>query len=166
MKEFNACAELDLPLDAVSELVLEDPRVLNAMYQNNKCVIASPWKNDTRKLAFEMPSGGIPQVVLNVVGGGAIKVDMWQTRRASPDGRSVVITNKVKPKILGAEFVRIRPTLTLARDPDDHARTRMTMNCKMYAIMPPPMNSMLEGAMLHATRLQYAWFTAALGMKT
>ncbi len=162
MKELVERTVLNMPMDKAFDLVFEDPRVLDALHQKNKCMV-SPWRNNKRQMTFEMPSEGMPRPVLTFLGSGAVKIDTWQSRHWSEDKSSVIVTNKVRPKILGAELIKIRPTLTLTRHPEDGAnKTMLTMSCKLNAIMPPPLNGMLESVMLHSSQLHYGWFKAAL----
>ena len=76
------------------------------------------------------------------------------------DAKRVHVENKVKPHVLGAEFVKIRPTFTLTQKEDK--TTQFDITCKLCAIMPPPFNSIMEGFMLVASKANYAWFREAL----
>ena len=138
-------------------LVFDDRATLDAVHGAGRWT-ATPWSDNKRDIRFEMNTDGIPAAVLKIIGNGRMAADVRQTVSASPD--SVVVVNRVRPKVVGAEFVRIRPTFTLTElFPDS---TSVGVSCDVCAIFPPPFNGMVEDFMMRTAEVSFTWLERAI----
>lgn len=161
MKEYRESISIALPLDDAFELIFNDKDVMGYMAVKNGFA-ASPWDSNKRVVKFNIPHDNMPKQLVNIVGGGKIGVTTKQAIKQKTDDK-IMVDNKVRPHILGAEFVKIRPTFTLTKM--NNNKTELDIHCKLFAIFPPPLNHIMEGFMLVATKANYDWFKAALGSK-
>lgn len=158
MKEFNTSMIISMPLPSAFELVFNS-KELSAFMNSKNNYEASEWKNNKRKVQFEMQNCSIPQAILHFIGGGKIRVTAIQEKEEKQNG-CIKVRNKLRPHVLGAEFIRIKPALTLTSIGAN--QTELNINCKTFAIMPPPLNGIFEDFMCNAAKANYEWFTSAL----
>ena len=156
MKNLSASFELPLSLGASFARVFEDADVLEAVHGAGRWS-ATPWNGERRDMVFEMEPAGVPAAVLNIIGSGKMSAKVRQTKEVR-DG-VITVRNRVRPRIVGAELVRIRPTFTL-RAIDDH-RTEVSVSCDVCAILPPPFDGIVEEFMKKTSQVSFKLLQAA-----
>jgi hypothetical protein len=139
-------------------LAFDEPATLDAVHGSGMWS-ATPWAGGKRDIEFDMPPVGVPPALLAFVGGGKIAARVLQTRTGDPD-TAIVVSNRVRPKVLGAELVRIRPKFTLRKVSDDS--TVMSVECEVHAIAPPPLAGIAEGFMVKTAELSFSFLESAL----
>ncbi len=156
MREFKTTLMVPLPLDHAFELIFNNEQVADMMKQKNPhdC---GPWNKNKRKIHFEMPNENIPPPLLQIIGGGKLRITMTQIKKEEKG--KVLIINKVRPHILGAELLKIRPTFTLS---ESNGGTAFDIRCEMHAVFPPPLDSIIEEFMLAAIKANYEWFILSI----
>lgn len=159
MREFKTNLLIPLPIDHAFELVFNSTQVSQIMKEKNEHE-CGPWEKNKRKIHFEMQNENIPGPLLQILGGGKIRVTATQIKKEERDKGKIVVVNKIRPHLLGAEFIKIRPTMTLT---ETTGGTLFDIRCEMHAVFPPPLNSMLEEFMLMAIKFNYEWFIQSLG---
>jgi hypothetical protein len=160
MKNFSHSFVVSKGLTDTFGLVFDDRATLDAVHGEGRWS-ATPWADGKRNIRFEMEPGNIPAPVLKIIGNGKMVADVRQTLSASPD--EVVVKNRVRPKVVGAEFVRVRPTFTLTKL--GLAATRVAVSCDVCAIIPPPFNGMVEDFMRRTAEVSFAWLQSAISSK-
>lgn len=139
-------------------LAFEEDDTLDAVYGRGMWA-AGAWVDGRRDMSFDMSPSEFPPVLLAFVGRGKITAQVRQTRTGDPD-TEIVVTNRVRPQILGAELVRIRPKFTLRRVTDD--ATVLAVACEVHAIVPPPLAGIAEGFMVKTAELSFSFLERAL----
>jgi hypothetical protein len=157
MKEYRESLVLHLPLLEAFHVLFDDDKVMQFMYDKNK-FHASHWDKDRRTVHFEIPHDNMPSALVKFVGGGKIRATTQQHRKISPN--KIEIKNKIRPHVLGAEFIKISPTFHLTRI--DNNTTQFDIYCKLYALLIPPLDKMMEGFMLSSSKKNFSWFREAL----
>jgi hypothetical protein len=160
MKNFSHSFVVSRGLTDAFALVFDDRATLDAVHGAGRWN-ATPWSDNKRDIRFEMEPGSIPPAVLKIIGNGKMAADVRQTVTASSD--AVVVVNKVKPKVIGAEFVRVRPTFTLTKLGPD--ATSVGVSCDVCAIFPPPFNGMVEDFMKRTAEMSFGWLERAISDK-
>jgi hypothetical protein len=162
MKLYASEFRVPVALDDAFELVFNDERVLNDVHGEGRWR-ATPWspKSPARKISFEMNPAGVPPIVLKVIGNGKMAADVSQRR--SDSGSAIKVVNSVRPRVLGAEFVRIRPTFTLRAVPEG---TAVGVRCEVHAILPPPMSGAVEDFMRATAAASFEWLRDAVIRRT
>lgn len=158
MKEFRSELILNKPLNDAFEHVFNDIEVDRYMKQHNSFEATSWNAQGKRVVKFEMPAVHIPRALLKMVAGGAVRTTTLQEKKVFTD--RIEVHNKVRAHVLGAELIGIQPKFTLA--PIDATRSKLEVYCKMYAIMPTPLNHVLEGFMMNSAEINFNWFKEAL----
>jgi len=156
MKNLSVSFELPLPLDVSFARVFEDVDVLEAVHGKGRWS-ATPWKGDNREMVFELEPQGVPAPVLNIIGSGKMSAKVRQTKKVSEG--VITVKNRVRPQIVGAELVRIRPTFVL-RALDD-VRTEVALSCDVCAILPPPFDRIAEEFMKNTSHASFKLLQAA-----
>lgn len=157
MKNFSHSFTIARSLDDAFDLVFNDRDTLDAVHGAGRWT-ATPWEDGRRDIRFEMHPGSIPPAILRMIGNGRMAARVRQTAVVKAD--EIVVSNRVRPCVVGAEFVRIRPTFTLSRVADKG--TRVGMTCDVCAIMPPPFNGMIEDFMKRTADVSFSWLEAAI----
>lgn len=158
MKELCDALELDVGLQEAFSLLFEDADVAKEMHEKNNFE-ATNWDEKNRRIVkFEMPSDNMPQALIKIVGGGKLRSTTYQEKRLLASDK-IEVRNKVKPHVIGAEFIKIKPTFTLSSMGAN--RSILNMHCKMYAIMPPPFDKIMEGFMYSSAKINYKWYKDA-----
>lgn len=160
MKNFSHSFVVSKGLSEAFTLVFDDRATLDAVHGAGRWT-ATPWSDNKRNIRFEMEPGGIPAPVLKIIGNGKMAADVRQTVSASHD--LVVVKNQVRPKVVGAEFVRVRPTFTLTKLGSD--ATSIGVSCDVCAIFPPPFNGMVEDFMKKTAEISFTWLERAISGK-
>jgi hypothetical protein len=161
MKNFSRSFVVSKGLSDTFTLVFDDRATLDAVHGAGRWN-ATPWSDNKREIRFELNPGNIPAPVLKIIGNGKMAADVQQTMTTSPD--SLVVKNRVRPKVVGAEFVRIRPTFTLTKlGPDS---TSVGVSCDVCAIFPPPFNGMVEDFMKKTAEISFTWLERAISDKS
>jgi len=111
---------------------------------------ATQWNSKSRVVTFDMTPENIPVPVLKVIGGGRISARVRQTVSTIDGGLKVV--NKMRPRVIGAELIRIRPHFTLTQKGEN---TVVEFSCDQCAIMPPPICSIVENFMCAASMASF-----------
>lgn len=143
-----------MPIQRAFERVFEDHSVLEAVHGAGRWT-ASEWTSPgrVRDVCFDMAPVGIPPPVLKIIGNGKMSAKVRQAVvKESPD--SIIVKNSVRPQVVGAEFVRVRPTFSLTAL-DDDARTEVSLSCDVCAILPPPLNGIAEQFMRNTSELSF-----------
>lgn len=160
MKNYSHSFVVSKGLSDTFGLVFDDRATLDAVHGAGKWN-ATPWADGKRRITFNMEPGNIPPPVLKIIGNGKMAADVQQTITACPD--SLVVKNSVRPKVIGAEFVRVRPTFTLTKlGPDS---TSVGVSCDVCAIFPPPFNGMVEDFMKKTAEISFKWLEIAISDK-
>jgi hypothetical protein len=157
MKNFSHSFVVSKGLTDTFRLVFDDSATLDAVHGAGRWR-ATPWTDNKRDITFQMEPGCIPAPVLKIIGNGKMVADVRQTVSASPD--AVVVVNRVRPKVIGAEFVRVRPTFTLTKLGAD--ATSVGVSCDVCAIFPPPFNGMVEDFMKKTAEVSFTWLERAI----
>lgn len=157
MKNYSHSFVVSKGLSDTFTLVFDDRATLDAVHGAGRWS-ASPWADNKRDINFCMEPGSIPAAVLKIIGNGKMAADVRQTMTTSQE--SIVVKNRVRPKVIGAEFVRVRPTFTLTKlGPDT---TSVGVSCDVCAIFPPPFNGMVEEFMKKTTEMSFTWLENAI----
>lgn len=160
MKNYSHSFVVSKGLSDTFGLVFDDRATLDAVHGAGRWS-ATPWSDSKRKIRFEMEPGNIPPPVLKIIGNGKMAADVQQTVTMSSE--SVVVKNSVRPRVIGAEFVRVRPTFTLTKlGPDS---TSVGVSCDVCAIFPPPFNGMVEDFMKKTAEISFKWLELAISDK-
>lgn len=141
-------------------LAFDEPATLDAVHGRGMWS-AGCWADGKRDIEFDMPPVGVPPALLAFVGGGKISAKVRQSRTGDPD-TEIVVSNRVRPKVLGAELVRIRPKFTLRKITDDS--TVLAVACEVHAIAPPPLAGIAEGFMVKTAELSFSFLESALAL--
>lgn len=158
MKTFDASFTIPLPLADAIDLVFNDTSVMDAVHGPGLWTIG-PWSvQGERVMEFEMNPGNIPAPVLQIIGNGKMTARTKQRMRSAPG--SVTVTGTVRPKVVGAEFVRVRPVFTLAGV--DATSTSVAVTCQCCAILPPPFNTLVEDFMIWTAAESFEWLKSAV----
>lgn len=159
MKTFTGSFIIDLPIARAFQRVFEDPAVLEAVHGAGRWK-ASAWRGpgQVRDVSFDLAPDGVPAPVLKVIGNGKLSAKVRQAVEAS-DG-VVRVRNRVRPQVVGAELVRIRPTFSLTAL-DGDTRTQVSLSCDLCAMLPPPFNGIAEQFMKRTSELSFRLLQAA-----
>lgn len=157
MKNFSHSFVVSKGLSDTFGLVFDDRATLDAVHGAGRWS-ATPWDDNKRVITFEMAPRDIPAAVLRIIGNGKMAAHVQQTVTASPG--ELVVVNKVRPKVIGAEFVRIRPTFTLTKIGPD--ATSVGVSCDVCAIFPPPFNGMVEDFMRKTAEISFTWLEMSI----
>lgn len=158
MKNYSHSFAVETDLPTTFSIVFDDKRTLDAVHGPGRWT-ATPWASGKRTIDFELEPAGIPAVVLKIIGNGKMAAHVKQTISGCPESE-LRVANKVRPKVLGAEFVRVRPTFTLTKESD--LETRVAVSCDVCAMFPPPLNGIVEEFMRAAAETSFTWLEDAL----
>lgn len=158
MKNYSHSFTVSTDLPSTFALVFDDKETLDAVHGTGRWS-STPWASGKRSIDFEMEPAGIPPIVLKVIGNGKMAAHVKQTISGSPESE-LRVANKVRPKVIGAEFVRVRPTFTLTKESDQV--TRVAVSCDVCAMFPPPLNGIVEEFMRAASETSFMWLRDAL----
>jgi hypothetical protein len=139
-------------------MAFDEPATLDAVHGEGMWT-AGPWAGGQRDISFDMPPVGVPPALLAFVGRGKIEARVRQTRTGDADSE-IVVSNRVRPKIIGAELVRIRPRFTLRKVSDKE--TAVAVACEVHAIVPPPLAGIAEGFMVKTAELSFSFLERSL----
>ena len=156
MKNFTHEFTLSSSLEDTFDMVFNDTDTLDAVHGRGRYSV-TPWSGDARNISCEMEPCGIPDVVLKVIGNGKMAASVKQTARRETD--KITVTNRVRPRVLGAEFVRIRPTFTLSAVPGG---TSVRVSCDVCAILPCPLDGIAEDFMKKTSEVSFGWLQKSL----
>jgi hypothetical protein len=137
-------------------LVFDNHATLNAVHGRGNWE-ATRWSDNKRNVKFEMDPSGIPSVVVKIIGKGKIMTDVRQTVQTTPG--VITVGNKFRPKVIGAEAVRVRSMFTLT---DVGDATKVAVSCDVCAILPPPFKGLAEGFMKRTAEASFSWLEAAI----
>lgn len=150
--------EFVVPRDMLEtfRLVFDEPATLDAVHGSGRWTV-TPWVGGRREMTIEMAAEGLPPLLLALAGRGRIAVRVQQTR-SDGDG-TITVSNRMRPAVLGAELVRIRPEFTLREAPDG---TAVAVACEVRAIAPRPLAGVVEGCMVDTAERSFAWLQGAM----
>lgn len=125
-------------------------------------VTVGSWRGNRRQIQTDTPMpSGMPAAVRACAGNSdRLRMTIRQHRvyTSDPAGNplKMAVHSKLKMHVLGAELCGVRPMLSFSVDPSMH----LTFGCKikMYAIFPPPLNSICERFMLETCKNEIALY--------
>jgi len=154
MKEYN----ISLPLGHISIpdafYKVFSPDTLRKIHGEDMTITDWNEKRE-RTFRFYVETPGIPNEVKQFFCGSRLKITTKQSYTHQPT--RVVVKNKVKLHVLGAELVSVRPTFTLDHFPEEKTTT-LSVRIEHRARFPPPLNGIIENFMTETSKRAFQTF--------
>lgn len=140
MKE---CRDLFVVDDSLEEAFdrLFQAKEMNEWMQQSTTFTVGDWKRDERTFQVVLDANN---PVVAFLGGGKLTGTIKQ--KVQRGEKKMVIQHKVRPHMVGAELLKIRPVIELTVV--DANKTGISLYTRVDAVMPPPLNQMVENAII------------------
>lgn len=130
-----------------------------------------------RRLAFRIDVPSVPAPVRRFFCGSSLRISVKQVATFScraadwdhsgveaPPPDQVEVRNRTRMHFLGAEMVRVKPSFRIFRDPDaSEPRYMMEGRVEHHALLPPPLNGIVEMFMAEQSAAKLTLYARAFG---